>query len=86
MSPEVVKLVTRCVIDYLGGRQEEFDRLINKAMRLNGELACGNCNGSYIPCRFGTKGNMKSGYICVECGQLISDGRIIQWESRGGKE
>lgn len=77
MSPEVEKLVAKCVVNYLGGHKEDFDRLLDKAMRLNGEMACKNCGDTYIPCGFGRKGKMKSGYICLKCGQIVSKDEIL---------
>lgn len=70
MSPEVVKLVTRCVIDYLGGRQEEFNRLVEKAMIINGQTICPECKAAMAYGRMGTKRNMRIVKVCTTCGYV----------------
>lgn len=78
MSPEVAKLAYRCIINCLGGRKEEFERLVHLAMQLNGELTCKHCGGLLVSCRYGSKKNKKSGYFCTTCGQIESEGIVIK--------
>lgn len=78
MTPEVAKLAYRAVIDYLGGNFEEYLRLTKLAMSHNEEMTCENCGGVQIPCRVGQKGNMRHGYICTDCGQIMANGQIYR--------
>lgn len=78
MTPEVAKLAYRAVIDYLGGNFEEYKRLTRMAMKHNDEMTCNHCGGLQVPCKVGTKGNMKKGYLCTDCGRVIIGGQLYR--------
>lgn len=78
MSPEVQRLAFRCIIDCMAGQEDEFNRLVRIAMKLNGELTCKHCGGLLVSCRYGSKKNKKSGYFCTMCGQIESEGIVIK--------
>lgn len=78
MSPEVAKLVHRAIVDYLDGQNDEFFRLVNKAMQINGELTCRHCGGIKIECKYGHKNNKKRGYLCTDCGEVTIEDTVVK--------
>ena len=68
MSPEVVKLAYRCIIDYLGGDIDRYNKLINEAMRISNIISCPHCKNAMIE---GRKGKTKEKImLCTNCGYI----------------
>lgn len=68
MNPEVVKLAYRCIIDYLGGDMNQFNKLINEAMRISNIITCPCCNNAMVE---GKKGKTKEKILlCTKCGYI----------------
>lgn len=68
MSPEVQKLVSAAVINFLGGHKEKFNYLVTKAMQINGDLSCPRCGRLMIEAKIGNKNYKEDIKLCTSCG------------------
>jgi transcription elongation factor Elf1 len=71
MSPEVQKLVSAAIINYLGGQKDKFIVLTTRAMQINGDLSCPQCGELMVHGRIGNKKYKENVHLCVNCGQVV---------------
>lgn len=70
MSPEVQKLVSAAIINYLGGHKDRFLTITTKAMQINGDLSCPECGELMVQARIGNKHYKEDVHLCISCGQV----------------
>lgn len=75
MSPTVVKLSYRAILNYMVGQNEDYKRLVNEAIKLNIETE------QKVKCKYIKNGakinafiNFKTGVITDEYGQVLRRG------------
>jgi len=71
MSPEVQKLVSAAIINYLGGQKDRFLILTTRAMKINGDLSCSKCGKLMVQARIGNKHYKEDIHLCISCGQVV---------------
>lgn len=77
MSPQVKRYCCQAVINYLDGDTNKFQEYVNKAMLLNKNMPCGH-ELDKNECRYGHKGHFVNAIICLKCGQIVVNGKVIR--------
>ncbi|WDU84222.1 hypothetical protein [Caloramator sp. Dgby_cultured_2] len=78
MSPEVVKLAYRCIINYMGGDIGKFNELVAKAMEIyKSEGNICECGSKLINATYRHGKEKCSVKLCTNCGQVFKDGEKL---------